>query len=346
MKEYIHLSESERRRIERQIKAGKGVREIARLLRRSAGTVSDEIRRNKVRGKYVARKAKHKAYVARKQSKTQSLKVVQDPLARQYFEDKLRIGWSVELTAGRWKKVLGHDDGPSTKAGYKLLYSIYGRSLEQYQPSHVWKKKSGPKRKVRVHLDGRHMIDERPAKVEKRQEFGHFEIDFIESGRDGKGSVMALVERMTRYPFLVYTDDRTTEHINRLVEGTLVGTPRLSLTADNDLSFQKHEELSMMLGADVFFCHPYTSSEKGTIENRNREVRKPLPKGTDFSQISMARIMAVEHWMRHRPMKVLGFRTPFEVWTEEVQKLAQKNHAVERGMMVRALQTNETKCSA
>jgi len=345
-KTYWHFNESERRRIARHLAAGESKRGVARKLGRSPSNICAEIKRNTVKGRYDPRKAEAKAKQRRKQSKLQSLAVIKDSEAREYFEEKLSIGWSVELTAGRWKKVLGHVGGPSTKAGYKFLYSVHGRSLERYMPSRMWKKKGGPKRKVRVHLDGRHMIDERPARVEKRKEFGHFELDFVESGRDGKGSLLVLVERMSRYPFLVYTENRKTEYINTLTTKTLADAPVLSVTTDNDISLQKHEELSAMLGADVFFCHPYTSSEKGTVENRNRQVRKPLPKGTDFSQVSRARIMAVEHWMRHRPMKVLGFKTPFEVWTEEMKKWAQKNHAVERGMLVETLLTNKARCSA
>src|SRR3989344_124204 len=342
---YWHFDENERRRIARLLLAGESRRSIAKALGRSPSNICAEIKRNTVKGVYDPCKAERKSIQRRKQSKIQSLGVIQDQGTRRYFEEKLSIGWSTELTSGRWKQVLGHKNGPSTKAGYKFLYSVYGRNLEQHMPSHVWKKKSGPKRKVRVHLDGRHMIDERPAKVEKRKEFGHFEMDFIESGRDGKGSLLVLVGRKSRYPFLVYTEDRTTPHISTLVAQTLADAPVLSITTDNDISFQKHEELSALLGADVFFCHPYTSSEKGTVENRNRQVRKPLPKGTDFSQVTTARIMKVEHDLRHRPLSVLGFRTPFEVWTEEMEKGAQKNHAPVRVMMVERLKVKE-KCSA
>lgn len=344
-KTYWHFDENERRRIARLILAGNSKRLIARKLGRSPSNICAEIKRNTVKGVYDPRKAGNKSIQRRKQSKVQSLAVLKDMNTRKYFEKKLRIGWSAELTSGRWKKVLGHKDGPSTKGTYKFLYSVYGRNLERHMPSHVWKKKSGPKRKVRVHLDGRRMIDERPAKVEKRKEFGHFEMDFIESSRDGRGSLLVLVERMSRYPFLVYTESRKTEHINALVAETLRGVPVRSITTDNDISFQKHEELSEMIGADIFFCHPYTSSEKGTVENRNGRVRKPLPKGTNFSQVSEARIMKVEHDMRERPMKVLQFLTPSEIWSGQMKKLAQKNHAVERGMMVARLKVNE-KCSA
>ena len=72
-------------------------------------------------------------------------------------------------------------------------------------------------------IDGRTMIDERPKKVEKRLEFGHYEGDFIESGKDGTGSLLVIVERKTRYPFLCYLEDRTTASVNRTVD-ELIGT--------------------------------------------------------------------------------------------------------------------------
>ena len=80
--------------------------------------------------------------------------------------------------------------------------------------------------------------------------------DFIESGKDGTGSLLVLVERKTRYPFLVYTDNKSTAHINALVATTLRDVPLKSITLDNDLSFQKHIELSALLDAIVFFLSP------------------------------------------------------------------------------------------
>lgn len=344
-KTYWHFDESERRRIGRLLAAGESNRSIGRKLGRSPSNIGAEIKRNKVHGGYDPSKAEHKSRQRRRQSKIQSLAVVKDADTRRYFEQKLALGWSAELAAGRWKKVLGHEAGPSTKGVYKFLYSVYGRQLERQMPSQVWRKKGGPKRGARIRLDGRRMIGERPARIEERKEFGHFEMDFMESGRDGKGSLLVLTERQSRYPFLVYTAERDTAHTNALVAETLRDIPVLSLTTDNDLSFQKHEELSRLVGADIFFCDAYSSWQKGTVENRNGAVRKKLPKGTDFSQVNQARIMAVEHWLRHRPMKVLGFRTPFEVWREERQKGQKNSPAVERGMMSERLLVN-TKCSA
>jgi IS30 family transposase len=347
MKGYTHITETEQRRIERLLASGQSVREISRLLHRSPGTISEEVKRNKVKGKYLARKARHKARTRRQNSKIQCLSVVKYSFIRDYTEKKIRSGWSPELVSGRLRKVHKKKDAPSSKAVYKFVYSVHGRRIEKYLPSNQWKRKGGPKRKRPVSIDGRKMISERPRHVEQRKEFGHFEMDFIESGRDGKGSLLVLVERKTRYPFLVYTLDRTTEHINSLTAETLRGVPLLSATGDNDISFQKHEELSALIEADVFFCDSYSSWQKGTVENRNREVRKrKLPKGTDLSGIPLARFMAIEHELRHRPMKVLNYKTPFEMWQEEMGKIENKKTALTaRGIMVERLLVNE-KCSA
>jgi IS30 family transposase len=96
--------------------------------------------------------------------------------------------------------------------------------------------------------------------------------------------------------------------------------PLKSLTLDNDLSFQKHVELSELLKTIVFFCHPYQSSEKGTVENRNRAVRRYVPKRTNLSSVSVERFKEIEAILRTRYMKVLDFKTPEEAWEIEVEK--------------------------
>ena len=101
---YEHVTESERRRIERLRDSGKSLRTIAQRLGRSVSTISDELKRNKVRGVYDARKAQHKAYVRRWRSKQDCLKVVMNAPLKKYVEDKLRDEWSPELISGRLEK--------------------------------------------------------------------------------------------------------------------------------------------------------------------------------------------------------------------------------------------------
>jgi IS30 family transposase len=318
---YTHIDENERRRIERAIGAGKGVREIARMTGRSPGTISEELKRNRVRKKYTRQGAHQKAYLRRKRSKLQCLKVAMDPKLKKYVTENIEADQSPEAIAGRLKNIETQLQYASTKAIYAFVHSPHGRKIEKHLYSKAVKKRGGPKRGARkVSIDGRIMIDQRPKKVEKRKEFGHFEGDFIESGKDGHGSLLVLVERKTRYPFLVYTDDKSTTHINALVATTLRDVPLKSLTLDNDLSFQKHTELSALLDAIVFFCHPYQSSEKGTVENRNRAVRRYVPKKTNLSSVSIERFQEIEQILRTRYMKVLDFKTPKEAWKVEIER--------------------------
>ena len=324
---YTHIDESERRRIERAIEAGKGIREIARMTGRSPGTISEEVTRNSVKKKYSRQRAESKARLRRKNSKLQCLKVAMDPALKKYVTEQVEQDQSPEAIAGRLKYVEKDIAYASTKAIYTFVHAPHGRNIEKHLYSKAVKRRGGPRRGERkTSIDGRTMIDKRPRKVEKRKEFGHFEGDFIESGKDGKGSLLVLVERKTRYPFLVYTENKTTAHINALIAKTLAGVPVKSITLDNDLSFQKHEELSKLVGVVVFFCHAYHSWEKGTVENRNRAVRRYAPKRTDFSSVSCERLSEIETILRTRFMKCLNFKTPQEAWDAEMAK-AKKHRA-------------------
>lgn len=340
-KHYEHLCGSERRRIERLRASGLSVRTIAGRLGRGVGTVSDEISRNKVKGAYDAKKASHKAYARRKYSKVQSLKVVKDDGLRSFVEEKLALDWSPEMVAGRIKKKTKLSK-VSTKAVYKFVYSVHGRKLERHLYRKRVKRKNGPKRGRKAVMDGRNSIEQRPKRVERRRQFGHFEGDFIESGKDGKGSLLVLVERKTRYPFIAYVESRKTEDVNRLIAALLSDVSVESLTLDNDVSFKKHRELSALIGAAVFFCHPYTSSEKGMVENRNGRIREKIPKRTDISTVPQSLIKEVEAKLRSLPLKCLGFDTPQEAWDAEMKKAAMCGSGTIR---TRVLKANQ-RCSA
>lgn len=335
---YTHIDENERRRIEHAIESGKGVRDIARLTGRSPGTISEELRRNSTQKKYTRQKAQAKAHLRRRMSKIQCLKVAMNPELRTYVTENIEADQSPEGISGRIKNIDTHLHYASTKAIYKFVYSPHGRKIEPHLYSKAVKRQGGPKRGSRkISIDGRTLIDKRPKHVENRKEFAHFEGDFIESGQDGKGSLLVIVERKTRYPFLVYTEDKTTAHINKLVAQTLSEAPVKSLTLDNDLSFQKHEELSELVDAIVFFCHPYCSSEKGTVENRNHAVRRYVPKKTDLSSVPLERFKEIETTLRTRYMKCLGFHTPQEAWDNEIAKWKKREERKQKRVILKAL---------
>lgn len=320
---YTHIEEPERRSIERFLSLGKSTRQIAKALGRSSSSISEEIRKNSIKGRYLARKANHKSYVRRKYSKIQCLKVAENSELREFVEKNIQKDWSPEAVSGRLKEREKDIEYASCKAIYKFVHSVYGRNIEKHLYSKAVRKRGGSKRKRASWKDERISIEKRPKRIEKRTQFGHFEGDFIESGKEGKGSVLVLVERKTRYPFLRYLENYTNESVNDLITGTLSRSFVESVTVDNDIRLQKHKELSVMLGTPVFFCHTQSPHEKGTIENRNKLIRRYIPKRSDLS-LFKDKILNIEDKLRNLPMKCLGWKTPLEAWEEEMRKRLQK----------------------
>jgi len=318
-----HLEYCERRSIERFINKGKGVRAIARALSRSPSTISEEIKQGAVKGLYRADRAQKKAELRRKQSKQQCLKVALNPVTKAYVTRALKDQQSPEGISGRIKEIDTHIPYVSHKAIYNFIASSHGGPLEHHLYRKRVKRKSGPKRGTAKASDQTKIsIEQRPQKANNRSEFGHFEGDFIENGKDGQGSLLVLVERMTRYPFIIYTEDKTTLTINQLIAGCLCDIPVKSIILDNDLSFQKHEALSDLIKATVYFTHPYTSSDKGTVENRNGRIREFVPKRCDISKIPASVLKQAETHLRTRFMKCLLFHTPAEAWNTQLMKVA------------------------
>lgn len=327
MKEFTHLCFGERKMIEKLLKRGKGIRYISRKLDRGCSSISEEIKNNSTRGVYNAKKAQHKSDVKRAQSKKDCLKVSMNIQLQNFVITSMKNDdQSPTGISGRLKNVDTHITYASSKAIYKYIASPLGRPLEQYLHSNAVKKKPGPKRGIKVNIDGRKFIDLRPLEANMRVEFGHFEGDFIESGKDGIGSLLVLVERKTRYPFLVYLEDKSTLNVNRLIQEQLAGVDVKSLTLDNDISFQKHPELSELINATIYFCHAHHPEEKGTVENRNKSIRRYVKKRSDISKYSESFITEVQRKLRVRFMECLNFKTPQEVFDIEIQ--AQKNPQV------------------
>lgn len=335
MNEFKHLSLYERQRIEKYLRQEKSLRFIAGKLGRSVSSISDEVRCNSTRGVYDAKKADFKAYQKRWRSKTQCMKVSMDPDLKKFVIDSMvNEDQSPEGISGRLRNVEKSIQYASTKAIYNFVGSPHGRQIEKHLYSKSVHKKGGPKRDTPITIDGRIMIDKRPQSVLERLEFGHYEGDFIESGRDGKGSLLVIVERKTRYPFLMYLEDRSTKNVNTAIEQLLAGNSVKSLTVDNDISLQKHKELSELIDATVFFCHPQSPHEKGTIENRNKAIRRYVKKRSDISTYSKEFILEVERKLRDRFMECLNYKTPRESFKIELQK---QNKPLVRGMMVEKL---------
>lgn len=229
---------------------------------------------------------------------------------KKYVDEGLYDDLSPEAIAGRLRSK-HNQKGISKNSIYRYIKSVYGRKIEVYRT----KKRTRRKKRVVIHpsLQDRTFIDKRPLYVNKRMRIGDMEGDFIVSGKGGRGVLLVLVDRKTRMVFL--------ELIVKVhIEAVHVACVRIqkrisemkSLTLDNDILFRKHKELEKLLGINIYFCHPYHSWEKGTVENANKYIRRDIPKRTDLSKINPSFIASLEQKLNRRPMKCLKYKTPQE----------------------------------
>lgn len=317
-KKYAHINKAERLEISILLNKGYSYREIARVLERSVSSISEEINNNSVNGIYDPKRADHKAYVKRKYSKYQGMKVVSDFRLWNYIEEKIKEDWPPEAISGRIENIDARIKPISTKGIYKFIYSVYGRNLERFLAYKGKKRKPKTTQKVQQLL-GRVFIDKRPKIIEKRRRFGDWEGDFIVSGKNGKGVILTLYERKSKYCILKKFSTQKIELIHQYIPGITGGVVVNSLTLDNDIVFKKHKELSELLGRPIYFCHPYHPWEKGGVENTNKLIRRYIPKASDISQYSDEYIKTIQDKLNNRPRKCLKYKTPYEVMEENNQ---------------------------
>jgi IS30 family transposase len=165
--------------------------DIASALKRSVSTISYEVNNNSTKGIYDPIKANHKAYIRRHNASFRGKSIVKNKKLRQFVESSLLDGQSPEAIAGRLKYQEEDLLFISKNTIYRFLRSPYGKTIGL-----KLKKKKRPKRHKKVtELKDRVFIDSRPKIIEKRGRVGDLEIDFIISGKDGKGMLMVAVDR-------------------------------------------------------------------------------------------------------------------------------------------------------
>lgn len=328
-----HLTITEREKLSVLQREGWSIRRIASTLGRSASTISRELRRAEAvfyRGNYVA----YHTHIntKRKWLNTHNKPKLANPKVRKYVIMCLKIGLSPELIAGRLR----------TKYHFKIYHEtiykfIYSTHNELYLTQYLQRRKFGRvARDIRKHnrrsytgtgknIPNRVDIDLRPIEANLRLEFGHFEADSIESkrsrGKKRKSCLTVIVDRATRLTRIIKTASLTSIPTAKSIIKAMKPYKNTikSITYDNGKEFTKHEKINKMLNTRSYFCKPYHSWEKGTVENINGIIRRFFPKGTDFDTIEVEEIKRVEDWINNRPMKVLGFKTPLEKYLELTQ---------------------------
>jgi IS30 family transposase len=295
------------------LKKAYSLRDIAKAIKRAVSSISDEIKRNTVKGEYEPKKAHHKAWVRRKNAKYQGKKIVTNMGLRIFVENTLYDDQSPEAIAGRLKEKRENDLPYVSKDSiYRYIKSPYGRNIESHRKRH--KRRRHRKRKKVTQLQDRTFIDKRPKSIDSRAEIGDTEADFIVSGKTGTGILLVVVCRKARYSCIEKITKVTIPEVHWAFHRIKKRLSEMkSVTTDNDILLKKHKKLERELKVTIYFCHPYHSWEKGTVENTNKHIRKSIPKGSDISKYSKKFIQKVEEKLNRRIMKCLQFHTPQEV---------------------------------
>jgi len=305
---YTYLSDSDRSEIEILHEKGYTNRAIARTLGRSPNTIGLELGR--VPSGYKAKLAKQYARTELKNRRFQWCKIEKYPELKSYIIQSLKEGWNPDEIAGRMKE--------QKKPFYSSKSSIYdwletsrGEKYKKYlygeRPGRRCKK-SGKQGQL-SHVVS---ITERPETINSRNDASHWESDNVVSARGTSGGVSTHVERKSRYFVVQKVSDLGSKEKQRtlqsLTEEFLVG----SITFDRGHENALHHEL----GVATYFCDPYSSWQKGSVENGNKCLRRYFPKKTDFNLVSTEELQAVVSIINNKPRKILGYRTALEVATE------------------------------
>jgi transposase, IS30 family len=315
MKEYKHLRDGQREKLCELRLRGESMAACARALGVDKSTVSRELKRNTAEvglGVYLPDRAEN-LYRGRRKACRPHVKM-EDPVFRKKILIMIQKGWSPEIIAGRLHKENGHTL-ISAETLYDFIYdSEIGKrdGLHEYLPRG---KKRRSKRKGRKaqksRLEGRVFIEARSRAADERSEVGHWETDtMLCKYRDG---VNVLAERMSRTVIITKLEAKDAAATTSAITSRLKEESVKSITADNGPENAEHAKIANALSAEFFFCHPYHSWEKGTVENRNGVIRRYLPRTTDLSRWSQAELDEIADDINTTPMKCLGYQTPNEV---------------------------------
>lgn len=324
-KTYNQLTLEQRYKIEVLNSVGTTQTEMAAVIGVHKSTISRELKRNMPRSginadKYIAWRADQKT----RQRHTSKFK-------HTWFTSELKQqakGWmlvkrySPELVSAQWKK--DGIRGVSYESIYKFIWDCkhsQKRKNKEYKNLYKYLKHARRRRKRGNYKDSRGLIpnrvsiEKRPKIVDQRQRFGDLEVDLI-MGKAHKSALLVTVDRAT----LKTTIDKLKGKDPRVIADKIIRRmkklPIKTITFDNDPAFSLHQLIAKELHADTYFTRPYTSQDKGTIENRNGVIRIFFPKKTDFNYVTIEEVERVENEINNRPIRKFKYLSANEVFSQ------------------------------
>lgn len=302
------LKLSDRLNIKILLDKGRSLREIARSMERGHNTVAYEVKVNGGIEGYNPINADIYARTRKKDTRREWSKIEHNKEMKTYIIECLEKHWNPDEISGRMKK----EKKPwyaSKTAIYEWLWSVYGQQYCVNLYSQRYHKKKHLKKTGRAMIPHRVSIDERFLGADNRTRYGHWEYDTVVSRKGCSGGLSVGVERKGRLVVATVVKSMSTFEHMEAIQKHLGEYKTLSATFDNGMENKQHQ----ILGVPTFFCEPYSSWEKGSVENANKMIRRYFPKGTNFRKISQRTVDRAVALINNKPRKILGYKTALEV---------------------------------
>ncbi len=345
MRKFKQMTHNDRIKMEALLNAGHSKAEVAEQLHFHRSNIYREYDK----GKYIHRNSDYteeeryssdlgqKAHDYAQEGKGRALKIGNDRELAEYIENKIvNDKFSPEAALAEVEKSgIEFKTTISVRTLYRYIDNgIFLKLTNKDLPIKSKKKKHNKKVKVQKRASAGESIENRPEEVESREIFGHWEMDTVKGQRGvTKSCMLVLTERKTRDEIVVKLKDQTAasvvEALDRLERkwGNMFYSIFRSITVDNGVEFADYEGMEKSVLREgkrtfVFYCHPYSSWERGTNENNNRLIRRHIPKGVDFDDRTDEEIAFIEEWINNYPRGIFEYRTSAELFEEEIRKLA------------------------
>jgi len=345
-KKYKQLSKSDRDTIERMLLAGARKAEIARALKVNPGTVSREIKRGSfIRRRsnptisknpdvpeyldewvYEAEEAQRRTDINKRNCGAKNT-ILNNSELIEYIEKQVlgKEKWSLDAARG-YAEVnnLFPEQGVCTATLYNWLAADLLNIKNHHLPLKLKRKKRSERQNKKKELGK--SIEERPKEVDLREEFGHWEGDGI-VGKGRKGHLISLVERKSGIGYLFSVGNANGVHMIDILNflhkkfGKHFSEIFKSITFDNGPEGSDYEGMEQGGRTIIYYCHPYSSYERGTNEQWNSMVRRFLPKSTSFENLSNKDAARIANFINSLPRKRFKYRTPLDIWNEELKQI-------------------------
>lgn len=326
-KKYFQLTLQQRYQIEALKNAGHNQSAIAKIIGVNKSTICREFKRNvPLRGcgakLYVAQKAQKKTdlrHYEKYKPISFSNEMKQDARQMMMVEK-----FSPELVSAQWPK--GGKPGVSHETIYKWIWECKHsnrRELAEDKRLYLHLKHGHRRRKRGNYKDNRGLIahrvsiEKRPKIVQKRKRLGDMEVDLI-IGKNHQPGLLVTIDRATLITTIDKIKSKNPKHIKKLLIKRMANNPHIkTITFDNDQAFSLHHQIAKELDVKTYFTRPYTSQDKGSIENRNGVIRRFYPKKTDFNEVTAKDVKRVEKLINNRPIRKFNYKTANEVYLQK-----------------------------